>query len=94
MSIYPLSPSPNFQGETLYQTWEDGFTPNECHRIINYGESLSPKPATVGNNIDTNVVNSIRTSKTAWLECNNDTNRRDWSSFQVQHHGWHANPST
>ena len=53
MSIHPLSPSPNFQGETLYQTWEDGFTSNECHRIINYGESLSPKPATVGNNIDT-----------------------------------------
>ena len=73
MSIYPLSPCPNFQGETPYQTWEDGFTSNECHRIINYGESLNPRPATVGNNIDTNVVNCIRTSKTAWLECNNDT---------------------
>ena len=73
MSIYPLSPSPNFQGETPYQIWEDGFTSDECHRIIQYGESLNPRPATVGNDSDTNVVDSIRTSKTSWIDCNNDT---------------------
>ena len=49
MAIYRLSPSPNFGvGEVVYETWQDGFTPEECDRIIQYGESLSPQDSVVG----------------------------------------------
>jgi len=69
MGIYKLCPPPNFgMGETLYESWEDGFTPEECDRIIQYGESLGPRSSTVGSNDDnTTVVESIRKSKNAWI---------------------------
>ena len=48
MSIYRLSPSPNFgMGEILYETWIEGFTPQECDKIIRYGESLNPQSSIV-----------------------------------------------
>jgi len=46
------------------------FSPEECAKIIELGESLIPKTATtVGNNTD-----SIRDSKVSWLYSNTETN--------------------
>jgi PKHD-type hydroxylase len=61
-------------GETLYESWEDGFTPEECDRIVQYGESLGPRSSTVGSNDDnTTVVESIRKSKNAWITLEEDS---------------------
>ena len=75
MAIYRLSPSPNFGvGEVVYETWEDGFTPEECDRIIQYGESLSPQSSVVGVTDETqNVEEAIRKSKNSWIGLNSET---------------------
>jgi len=75
MAMYQLLPSPNFGvGETLFETWEDGFTPEECDNIIRYGESLGPQSSTVGSTDDTlTVVEDIRKSKTSWIGLEEDT---------------------
>ena len=69
MSIYRLSPSPNFGvGEVLYETWQEGFTPEECDRIIRYGESLSPQDSVVGLDEDSQEVEEeIRNQRTHGL---------------------------
>ena len=75
MSIYRLSPPPNFaMGEILYESWEDGFTSEECDRIIKYGESLNPHDSVVGQDEESHEVEkSIRKSKNSWIELNDDT---------------------
>lgn len=75
MSIYRLSPPPNFaMGEILYESWEDGFTSEECDRIIRYGESLNPHDSVVGQDEESHEVEtSIRKSKNSWIELNDDT---------------------
>ena len=61
-------------GEVLYETWQEGFTPEECDRIIRYGESLSPQDSVVGLDEDSQEVEEeIRKSKNSWIELNDDT---------------------
>ena len=75
MSIYRISPSPNFgTGEILYESWEDGFTAKECDKIIRYGESLNPHDSVVGQDEESHEVETtIRKSKNSWIELNDDT---------------------
>ena len=49
MSIYRLCPSPNIGGETCFEVWDEGFTHDECDRIIEIGDSFNPEDAVVGN---------------------------------------------
>lgn len=74
MSIYRICPSPNFGvGECLYETWEDGFTSEECDLIIKYGNSIGIDSSVVGGNDNTSVETHIRKSKNSWIELDNET---------------------
>ena len=72
MSNYQFAPAPTFgRSEHDFVTWNDAFTAEELDRIIEIGESLGPKEATLGSGGDTN--NCIRVSDTSWVPCNGDT---------------------
>ena len=73
MSIYRLCPPPSFGGETCFETWDQGFTPEECDRIIEIGESYDLDSAVVGNTTEPGVIDRIRVSKTSWIGLNDDT---------------------
>ena len=75
MSIYRLCPPPNFgMGEILYESCEDGFSPEECDRIIHYGESLNPEQSIVGPDEESQEIEeSIRKSRNSWIALNEDT---------------------
>jgi|TARA_B100001250_G_scaffold60549_1_gene47249 PKHD-type hydroxylase len=68
MSYYSLLPHPTFD-EVDYGTWEEGFTLEECDRIIELGESVGTKNSLLGQGLDTN----IRKSQNSWLQLNNNT---------------------
>ena len=68
MSYYELLPHPTFD-EVDYGTWEEGFTLEECDRIIELGESIGTKESLLGQGLDT----TIRKSKNSWLQLNNNT---------------------
>ncbi len=68
MSYYSLLPHPTFD-EVDYGTWEEGFTLEECDRIIELGESIGTKESLLGQGLDT----TIRKSKNSWLQLNNNT---------------------
>lgn len=73
MSIYRLCPSPNIGGETCFEVWDEGFTHDECDRIIEIGDSFNPEDAVVGNDAAPGVNSSIRISQTSWIPLNDDT---------------------
>ena len=49
MSIYQFSPSPSFNLETSYATWNGGFSDNDIQEIIEVGEHNRMFTATVGS---------------------------------------------
>ena len=70
MSVYPIPPSPTWD-DVDFEVYEDGFTKEECERIIALGESLDAIDSIVGDtNDDQKVSNSIRKSKNSWIELN------------------------
>lgn len=71
MSNYQFVPSPTFGlSEHNIATWENGFTFEEIKKIIEYGDQLSLRDATVSRN---ELVPSVRRSKTAWIGSNSET---------------------
>jgi PKHD-type hydroxylase len=72
MAIYQLAPSPSAcLPEISHATWHGGFSDDEINEIIRIGDSLTLEDAVVGGNSD--VVGKIRSSKTGWLDLNNET---------------------
>tara|TARA_B100001250_G_scaffold174802_1_gene150347 strand:- start:254 stop:856 length:603 start_codon:yes stop_codon:yes gene_type:complete len=75
MSYYELLPHPTFD-EVDYGTWEEGFTSDECDKIIQLGESLTAIDSTVQSSKGHNTGaynDGIRKSKNSWIKCTNDT---------------------
>ena len=73
MSFYPLLPHPTFD-EDDFATWEEGFTDEECDRIIQLGESFHAKDSTVGGRPQNQKIDGgIRKSLNSWLTINEDT---------------------
>ena len=71
MSIYQLLPSPSLAlGENSFCTWENGFTDEQLKRICEIGDSLQLSSASIG---DGTVDNSIRMTKTGWIQLNDET---------------------
>jgi PKHD-type hydroxylase len=72
MAVYQLAPSPSIGiPEISFATWTDGFTEDDIKQIINIGDNLTVNDAVVGG--DGQVVNNIRSSKTAWIDLNEET---------------------
>ena len=73
MAHYPLLPHPTYD-ECDYATWEDGFTPDECDRIIQIGELYNAMNSTVGADSEKQKSNeAIRKSLNSWIGLNKDT---------------------
>lgn len=71
MSVYQLLPSPSLAiGENNFSTWENGFTDEQLKRICEIGDSLELSSASVSDGI---VDNSIRMTKTGWIQLNDET---------------------
>jgi PKHD-type hydroxylase len=71
MSVYQLLPSPSLAvGENNFSTWENGFTDEQLKRICEIGDSLELSFASIADGI---VDNSVRMTKTGWIELNNET---------------------
>lgn len=74
MAIYQLAPSPAIAiPEISFATWNDGFTDQEISEIIRIGDSLTLKNAVVGRGSDAVENNSIRSSKTGWINFDSET---------------------
>jgi PKHD-type hydroxylase len=69
MSVYSFAPSPDLSTkESLFATWENGFTDQQISEIIRIGESLNPKLASIGGKTPTNEnIGEIRESLTSWI---------------------------
>ena len=73
MAHYPLLPHPTYD-ECDFATWEDGFTPDECDRIIQIGELYNAMNSTVGADSEKQKSNeAIRKSLNSWIGLNKDT---------------------
>jgi PKHD-type hydroxylase len=53
--------------------WGGLFTPEECQRIVDFGESLSLQKATVGSDTGLVVSKEVRDSQIAWISSTADT---------------------
>ena len=72
MAIYQIAPSPALGiPEISFATWTDGFTEEDIKQIINIGDNLTIADAVVGG--DSQLKESIRSSKTAWINLNPET---------------------
>jgi len=72
MSVYQLTPPPSIAiPEINIATWHDGFSDEELSKIIEIGDRLAIKTATVGK--DSAVNNDIRKSSTGWMQLTNET---------------------
>ena len=72
MSYYPLLPHPCYDCED-YATWEDGFTSDECDRIIHLGESIDAQNSSVHGQDEQHTDYNIRKSLNSWITLNSDT---------------------
>ena len=72
MTHYPLLPYPTFDGVD-FATWEDGFTEEECNKIIRLGEQLNASQSTVGGGKTFDINNGIRKSLHSWIKLNSET---------------------
>ena len=71
MSVYQLLPSPSLAiGENNFSTWENGFTDEQLKRICEIGDNLEFSSASLGEGV---VDNSIRITKTSWIQLNDET---------------------
>lgn len=75
MSVYQLVPSPNLAYLHLsnYATWENAFTEDQLNNIMQIGEGLIKRDATVGSDFDHKVSENIRKSQVSWISLNNET---------------------
>jgi PKHD-type hydroxylase len=73
MSIFHFPPSPSFNLETSYATWNNGFTDDEIEMIIEIGESFRIDTATVGGDKENEDDVKIRKSKISWISNNDNT---------------------
>tara|TARA_B100000927_G_scaffold290637_1_gene290043 strand:+ start:1144 stop:1743 length:600 start_codon:yes stop_codon:yes gene_type:complete len=73
MAYYPILPHPTYD-ECDFATWEDGFTQEECDKIIQLGESSKAQTSTVGGDPEHQDTNTeIRKSLNSWIGLNNDS---------------------
>lgn len=86
MSVYQLLPSPAIALPPIpFATWDGGFTEEELNKIIEIGDSLTTRSATVGD--ETAVIKEVRDSKIGWVDLNTETkfiyDRLGWIARQL-----------
>lgn len=72
MSVYQLLPSPAFIGEESFATWNGGFTDEQLASIESICDRYAQETATIGGQVS--VDESIRKTKVAWIDLNDETN--------------------
>ena len=72
MSYYSILPHPPYNSVD-FAIWKDGFTQEECNKIIHLSEQQNPSHSTIGGGDKIGMENTIRKSLQSWIKLSSET---------------------
>ena len=72
MSYYSILPHPPYNSVD-FAIWKDGFTQEECNKIIHLSEQQNPSHSTIGSGNKIGIKNVVRKSLQSWIELSSET---------------------